>query len=1452
MRKINSKLFLLLLVGVLVTTGLVVGIHWLQYGRIGSALLAQAELSVKDENAKDYQRQARFLQRYLEFNPKDTAQKTKLAKLWASDAFPANSKPRKGAVALLESVLLTNPDPDLRRLLIKTTLGLQTPNYLLAKNNLEQRLPLATVLADVKEANEARAKGRSLPERLAAQNADRGELEFFWARILENDNKKTEAIGCYRLAAQHAPSLLDSSMRLAAMLRKQGNSDPKLREASHKEADAVVSAAVSANKDNAEAYLARWRYRREFDQLALRPGESSKIPLDNAANDVAEALKRAPESIDVLLAAADLERIRARVASEDPNLTPETRLDAMKAARKVARQHLDKGLELVTKQKTSASAYSEFQLLWHKCNMTLDDLDLARAQREDAGANTIDEAKERAEITQIIDRVRRSNMPIAAEYMRGRLLVNQRLWAEAAIVFERARSQMGGQTDLETQTNLYLGQCYERLQEFSQMYNAFKRVAEVEPNSTVAQLGMAMARWSQGRLDEAMKIYGGIMEGGRVPQRGYIDIARLEIQRQAASPTPDWTQCQRTLDDASKAFPNNPPELVLLRAELLIQQGKQGDALKLIQQAKNDNPKTIEYRIALIDIALRGAQPSKALSFLEEARKDFGDKPVFRTAEGRIIVATKDPKATERLIDLTKNTKGLNDDEKAQLFGAIAELLYRNDARAEARKLWQQVGELPRQKVDPRMQLLLFELALRDDDEEGMKKIIADIQTVEQSSGPNHRYAQAVYTLWQARRLNGEERKTKLDKAQTQLDAVVQIKSGWALPLIARAEIANLRGDSGQEIKDLEEAYKNGDSSTAVIRRLVVLLSATRRDNEAQALLARLQQSVLDSSGLGRLAAGVALRRGDSSTAVSLAEGAIKNSSNDPKDLVWMAGIYLGAKDPAKAEESLKQAIRLAKSDPVPRLAYLQLLMGQNRSKEAIEQLAEAEKNLGNERRTLALGRMQDTIGATDKALALYEAALKENPDAETLRTVANAHMSAGRTRLAEPLLRRIMRRELTGMSEADADWAKRGLALCLAGGTDYNRFTEALEYVGEKLDKDGKLKPPLVEDPNVENKRIRARVLASQKSQHQFRTRAIQILEDLKSAKALSKDDEFLLALLYEAEGKPEKSLNALAELSQVQGGGQPSPQFLAQYIMSLLTYRRSPDALADAEKAIVQIEKLEADREVGPNGFASVELRVRLLEAQGKSDEALALLKKHVNRKSAKADEVVLLVGGLTRQKRFDEAYDLCLKSWDKVGEKGSVSPEAAGGMSIAVLRVMKPSDDKVAVIENKLKQAIDKNPKSVVLRMHLSDLYDQRGRYDDALAVYKRVLIDEPNNVVALNNMAWLLAHRDDQANEALTKIDKAVSGLGRRADLLDTRGVVLLKLKQTTSAITDLEDAVKESPSPVRLYHLARAHAENRDLAKARDFLKQAKDKGLELSVLHPVEHAEAKKFLAEFK
>jgi tetratricopeptide (TPR) repeat protein len=1448
MRTINGKLFLGMLLGSVVLTGSAFGLHYFQYQRIGKALLWQAR---RAEQEGQTARMARYLQRYLEFNPRDNDEKANLAKAWTTDAFAGNARSRARAARLLDEVLTWKDDPGLRRLLVKT--ALEVRDFKMARDHLQRLLAWKdmeeTLKADRRAQGQLRAKKTPLPDSLVRPDPALGELERYWGQVQEEDKRPAEALACYRLAVRHAPEVTAGYVRLAYLLRRHNKTDPTQHGVNCKEADGTIDRLVAVNATSPDAYLARWRYRRTFDLLAIREtGNHGQILLEDAVKDVVEAVRRKVESVEALLEAADMERLLGRAEREKVDGTVAQRRAGWERHSREALGYLRRGLELARRERTPAAEASEFQLLWHKGNLLMDEVEFDRMLAAEDGSAPGVVVKGRAAIEEVIGTMRKSRVPAAGDYMEGRMLVFDGRWSEAARRFERARALLAAQPDLANQADLYLGQCYYQLGEYTQMYNAFKRVFDWDPTSAPAQMGMAAARWAQGQLEDAEKLYIDVMKQKRVPPRGWIDIARLEIQRQVGAARPDWKRAEQALENATKFNAANQVEVCLLRAEVLALKGEMGKARELLRAGRSaaGPRKAVDLWVGLAELELREKKLEAARAVLDEAREKLGDQVGLRLAEARYALTAKAAGVKEKLAELGEGRAKFSEDEQARLLGGLADVHLRLGNYDAARRLWDALAGLPKQKTNLRLRVLLFDVALEDGNVEEMRRALAAVRALEPANGPYQLHRGARMALWEASRpgVDPAARAAKLKQARRDLEQVLGQRRSWPPVYLARAELAELNGNQEEVVQNLGEAVKYGEKSATVYLHLARLLQGQGKRDQARVLLAQAQKEAGASPELTRMLLGQALRDNDIPEALKIARARMQENTKDPQELMWWGELLLARKDLAGAGQKFDQAIAHANGNPAPWVVKTQFLVDQKKEAEALALIARAKKELPPGKAPLVLGLCYDTVRKPKEARACYAEALEKKRDVATVKAVVMAHLSGGRLDEAEPLLQEIVDGKVGPAPAGDVAWARRTLAIVLAAGNDYRRFERALALVGLKLGGGGRLAPDEGPDESTENRRAKARVLASQPGQRQFRLKAIALLEELGRQNALADDDKFVLATLLEAEGRSRDSDARFGELAQQK---VRTPQYLARYGMSLVQ-RKTPEALAKVRQIVGWLRELEKARGAGPNGFASVELEARLLEAEGKGDEAIDLLEQHAFRKGAKPEEVLLVLAAMSRQRKYARAFSMCEKAW----KQGRCPPEAVGGVSVGLMRVMNPTPAQVKEIEGWLRKAVEKKPESVVLRMHLADLYDQAGEYRQAARAYQKILERDPNNVVALNNLAWLLALHKGDADEALRHIERAVSGMGRRADLLDTRGLVHLKLRHGAQALADFEEATGEAPTPTRLYHLARAYhlAGKRD--RAREALRKAKAGGLQAARLHPVEQDDCRELLKEYE
>ena len=841
MRKINGKLLLGLLLGTLVLTGSVFGVHHFQYQRIAAALLWQAG---RAEEQGQTERMATYLQRYLEFNPRDDAAKERLARAWSSEEFEGRPKLRARAVRLLDEVLNRDGNrPELRRLLVK--LALEVYNLKLARGHLEKLLPWDELQRAARE-DDRRDKAR-------------GELEGRWAHLLDAEKKPAEAMDCCRRAIVHDPEGQDSYVRLAWLLRHQKEDDPDRRARNLAEAGRVVDELVKNNEPSYKAYLSRWRYRREFDLLALREtAEAGKFTLAEAAEDVAEALKRAPEQVDVLLAAADVARLKGQAALEDTQLSQAERKRLLSEHHDEATRYLERGLALRQNQKKRDGADPErFQLLWHRAALLLDELKRLDGEEKPAAGAADQKRRLEAQVAEAIEQVRKDRqLPAAADFLQGRLLVHHRRWAEAVALFEQAAALLATQPDLAAQANLYLGQCYEQLEEPNAMYNAYKRVAEWEPNSAAALLGMGTALWAQGQPKQAMEKYRQVVARGEVPAKAWLDVARLELDVQAQRKQPDWGDAEKYLKAAAEANKTSP-EVPLPRAELLLRQGKVEAAEALLKAAKAKQPEAVELWTALADLAVRRKAPAEARALLDEAQKAVGDRVLLRLARARLLAGKPGKEVAAALARLAEGAERYNEEDRGRLLSGLADAQFRAGNLEEARRLWQEVARLPGQRTNLRLRLLLFDLALKLGDEAGMDRALEEVRAAERTTGAFCNYGRALKRIWRARQNKGDTR-AQLDEARLLLDRVLGQRPSWPPVFVARAEIAELTGNPERAVSDLQEAVKLGENSPTALRRLAELLDRLGRDPaELRAGPQRLRQFLQRRRGLGRAAEAV-------------------------------------------------------------------------------------------------------------------------------------------------------------------------------------------------------------------------------------------------------------------------------------------------------------------------------------------------------------------------------------------------------------------------------------------------------------------------------------------------------------------------------------------------------------------------------------------------------------------
>jgi len=148
----------------------------------------------------------------------------------------------------------------------------------------------------------------------------------------------------------------------------------------------------------------------------------------------------------------------------------------------------------------------------------------------------------------------------------------------------------------------------------------------------------------------------------------------------------------------------------------------------------------------------------------------------------------------------------------------------------------------------------------------------------------------------------------------------------------------------------------------------------------------------------------------------------------------------------------------------------------------------------------------------------------------------------------------------------------------------------------------------------------------------------------------------------------------------------------------------------------------------------------------------------------------------------------------------------------------------DGHLATLSNWLKE----QPQDVAAQFMLANSYLELNRETEARAAFSRAVKLAPNNVMVLNNLAWLL--RDEDPKQALAYAERAAQSTSDPR-VMDTLGVLLLNQGENDRAVTILQEASKKRPDMLSIrYHLAQAQAQQGDRLQARKELQRILSEG----------------------
>lgn len=356
------------------------------------------------------------------------------------------------------------------------------------------------------------------------------------------------------------------------------------------------------------------------------------------------------------------------------------------------------------------------------------------------------------------------------------------------------------------------------------------------------------------------------------------------------------------------------------------------------------------------------------------------------------------------------------------------------------------------------------------------------------------------------------------------------------------------------------------------------------------------------------------------------------------------------------------------------------------------------------------------------------------------------------------------------------------------------------------------------------------------------------------------------LIATRERAGGKPEATTQALRDLVKAQ---PDAPQARVALVETLIRQRDAKAAVSAAQEARAALtgnadvlhslgraqlangdhqQALASFRELAALWPRSPLPQIRQAEALAaakQSTQAVQLLRKTLTDNPDDPDVPRLVVGALVDDKRTPEALQVALEV-QKVRPRlplgfvleGDVRtlnqdlPRAATAYQQALARrastevAMKlhrvltvSQSPELARFES---QWLAAHPKDVAFHAYLADAAMAAGQQDLARRRFTRLIEIAPDNAVAYNNLAWLMAQAKDP--KAVEFAQKARKLSPAEPAFLDTEAEIRAGNGQFSEAIALQAQAVEMAPNqPVFRFHLARYYISAGQKAQAKDHL-----------------------------
>lgn len=303
------------------------------------------------------------------------------------------------------------------------------------------------------------------------------------------------------------------------------------------------------------------------------------------------------------------------------------------------------------------------------------------------------------------------------------------------------------------------------------------------------------------------------------------------------------------------------------------------------------------------------------------------------------------------------------------------------------------------------------------------------------------------------------------------------------------------------------------------------------------------------------------------------------------------------------------------------------------------------------------------------------------------------------------------------------------------------------------------------------------------------------------------------VLAEMWKQRGQPQQQLAMLARAREL----APDSVFVVrQYLLGLIEAGQLQKAMQDSQpyasqpdhRAGVLALQARIAAQANPDDPKVFQAFLRALQAANPEGNDVAFVIDTMN-KSLGTEKIPARIADITKVRPDD---------WRVYWALGNVlmqSGTARNDQVLALLQKAQSLAPNEGVWEN--------------VTVQIANAYQNADQLDKAESAFKDILAKNPNNVIVLNNLAYLYADRLGQPDKALPLIERALMQRTDNANLLDTYAWTLIQLGELERARPFMQQVISQGqPGPDALYHMGYLLEKTDDPAGAREYYRQAYD------------------------